>query len=144
MSWFQIRYSACAGFSPAERRRLTSAMRRRIGGLAGSITAKGSRPVNCTSSKNSRTLSLSFRASQPRRKMALTLSTVSGVLASNFSPSPPMIRLNSSSVSVRAARRASWWSSRLFGTVEEIAIAIVGEHWVLLEQGRVQEELAIE
>ena len=50
-------------------------MRRRIGGFGGSGGANGSRPVNCVSSRNSRTLSFSFRASQPRRKMALMFSS---------------------------------------------------------------------
>ena len=42
MSWFQIRYSACTGFSGAARSLLNISMRRRIGGFGGSGGENGS------------------------------------------------------------------------------------------------------
>lgn len=87
MSAFQIRYSAAVTESPAVLRAVSSARKPVTGGSTGGVAAmssgaKGSSPVTERSSSNSRTDSPKACASQPCRKSTLTVSRVSGVLAS--------------------------------------------------------------
>ena len=133
MSWFQIRYRACAGFSDAARSASTSSMKaqnrriRRVG------AANGSRPVNWVRSRNSRTLSFSLRASQPRRKIALMLSKRERGVGVEAERGDDLAELG---VGEQERGAQGFGMSQSFCVVirQEIAEAVVGERSILLQQ----------
>ena len=147
--------SACTGRRSRLRQVLVpSRMKRTVGGSTGGVGdgssgANGSSPVACRSKRNSRTLRLSVCASQPVRNTALTLASVSGVVAPEtegaWHAALPVISANSAPVRLeRGAERHLVIEEGLVLIVQVIAIAVIGETEVRFSKCRRQEHRRVE